>query len=74
MSFKRFVVVPIVLALVSGCGETSLEPATSVDAVADARGAPGPSASGSGEFIDNSEAPWGHPYGFGSHLSVDRDT
>jgi hypothetical protein len=54
MSFKRFVVVPIVLALVSGCGETSLEPATPDVAVADARGAPGPSASGSGVFIDDS--------------------
>ena len=54
MSFKRFVVLPVVLALVSGCGETSLEPATPDEAVADARGAP--SASGSGQFIDANNA------------------
>ena len=34
MSLQRFMVVPIVLALVSGCGDTSLEPATLFSALA----------------------------------------
>ena len=55
MSLRRFMVLPVVLVLVSGCGETSLEPATPDEAVANARGAP--SASGSGHFIDDSDSP-----------------
>jgi hypothetical protein len=53
MSLRRFLAVPVILALVSACSETVQEPShREVSAVAAVNGGSGPLVTGSGHFVD----------------------